>query len=67
MTQPIEPDELVAAVRALLRLRDAEDKPVPLGLPSWTGLLSPLVAAVVAVLGGIAWRAGIRRYRSTGS
>jgi ABC-2 type transport system permease protein len=43
------------------------DKPVPLGLPSWTGLLSPLVAAVVAVLGGIAWRTGIRRYRSTGS
>jgi ABC-2 type transport system permease protein len=43
------------------------DKPVPLGLPPWTGLLSPLVAAVVAVLAGIAWRAGIRRYRSTGS
>jgi len=26
LTQPIEPDELIAAVRALLRLRDAEDK-----------------------------------------
>ena len=26
LTQPMEPDELVAAVRALLRLRDAEDK-----------------------------------------
>jgi len=26
LTQPIEPDELVAAVRALLRLRDAEEK-----------------------------------------
>ncbi len=43
------------------------DKPVPLGLPAWTGLLSPLVAAVVAGLGAIAWRAGLRRYRSTGS
>lgn len=43
------------------------DKPVPLGLPSWTGLLCPLVAAVIAGLGALAWRAGIRRYRSTGS
>ena len=43
------------------------DKPVPLGLPSWTGLLCPLVAALVAAVGALAWRAGIRRYRSTGS
>ena len=43
------------------------DKPVPLGLPSWIGLLCPVVAVLVSGLGALAWRAGIRRYRSTGS
>jgi len=43
------------------------DKPAPLGLPPWTGLLSPLVAAAMAGLAALAWRGGIRRYRSTGS
>ncbi|WP_327637133.1 ABC transporter permease [Kribbella sp. NBC_00482] len=42
-------------------------KPAPLGLPSWIGLLSPLVAAVMVALASLAWRAGLRRYRSTGS
>jgi ABC-2 type transport system permease protein len=42
-------------------------KPAPLGLPGWTGLLAPLVAAAMAGLGALAWRSGIRRYRSTGS
>lgn len=42
-------------------------KPAPLGLPSWIGVLSPLVAAVMVALASLAWRAGLRRYRSTGS
>jgi ABC-2 type transport system permease protein len=42
-------------------------KPAPLGLPSWIGLLSPLVAVVMVVLASLAWRGGLRRYRSTGS
>ncbi|WP_045744567.1 ABC transporter permease [Actinoplanes rectilineatus] len=39
----------------------------PLGLPPWSGFLSPLVAGVAAVLAAVVWRAGIRHYRSTGS
>jgi ABC-2 type transport system permease protein len=42
-------------------------KPAPLGLPSWTGVLSPLVAVVMVGLASLGWRAGLRRYRSTGS
>jgi ABC-2 type transport system permease protein len=42
-------------------------KPAPLGLPSWIGLLSPLVAVLMVVLASLAWRGGLRRYRSTGS
>ncbi|NOL43292.1 transporter [Kribbella sandramycini] len=43
------------------------DKPAPLGLPSWIGLLSPAVAVLMVALAALAWRAGLRRYRSTGS
>jgi ABC-2 type transport system permease protein len=43
------------------------DRPVPLGLPEWTAFLPPLVAAVCCVPAGLAWRAGLRAYRSTGS
>jgi ABC-2 type transport system permease protein len=39
----------------------------PLGLPSWAGYLSPLVALVAAAVGALVWRTGIRHYRSTGS
>jgi ABC-2 type transport system permease protein len=42
-------------------------KPAPLGLPSWIGLLSPGVAAAMVALASLAWRGGLRRYRSTGS
>jgi ABC-2 type transport system permease protein len=42
-------------------------KPAPLGLPSWIGLLAPVVAAVMVALATLAWRGGLRRYRSTGS
>lgn len=39
----------------------------PLGLPPWSGYVSPLVALVAAALAALLWRAGIRHYRSTGS
>ncbi|MEV6346034.1 ABC-2 family transporter protein [Actinoplanes sp. NPDC051851] len=39
----------------------------PLGLPSWAGFVSPLVALVAACLAAAVWRVGIRHYRSTGS
>lgn len=42
-------------------------KPAPLGLPSWIGLLSPLVAVAMVALAALAWRGGLRHYRSTGS
>jgi ABC-2 type transport system permease protein len=42
-------------------------KPAPLGLPSWIGLLAPLVAVVMIAVASLAWRGGLRRYRSTGS
>jgi ABC-2 type transport system permease protein len=39
----------------------------PLGLPSWAGYASPVVALVAATVAAVMWRAGIRHYRSTGS
>ncbi|GHF45307.1 transporter [Streptomyces morookaense] len=39
----------------------------PLGLPPWADFASPLVAVVCCALAGLAWRAGLRSYRSTGS
>jgi ABC-2 type transport system permease protein len=39
----------------------------PLGLPSWVGWASPLVALVAAGVAAAVWRLGIRHYRSTGS
>ncbi|MER0245198.1 ABC transporter permease [Streptomyces sp. HSW2009] len=39
----------------------------PIGLPDWIGFCAPLVAAVCCALAGLAWRAGLRSYRSTGS
>jgi ABC-2 type transport system permease protein len=39
----------------------------PLGLPPWVGWASPAVALPAAAAAAIAWRAGIRHYRSTGS
>ncbi|MFE3250903.1 ABC transporter permease [Streptomyces sp. NPDC059209] len=47
-----------------LYVMDRED---PLGLPDWVAFLPPLVAAGCCVLAGLAWRAGLRAYRSTGS
>ncbi|MEV7034050.1 ABC transporter permease [Streptomyces sp. NPDC093272] len=42
-------------------------RPYPLRLPEWTVWSPPLVAVVCCALSGLAWRAGLRSYRSTGS
>ncbi|MEU6220232.1 ABC transporter permease [Streptomyces sp. NPDC047022] len=42
-------------------------RPYPLGLPAWAAFAPPLVAAGCCALAGLAWRAGLRSYRSTGS
>ncbi|MFF3322069.1 ABC transporter permease [Streptomyces sp. NPDC002889] len=39
----------------------------PLGLPAWLAFLPPVVAAGCCGLAALAWRAGLRSYRSTGS
>ncbi|WP_299527846.1 ABC transporter permease [uncultured Streptomyces sp.] len=39
----------------------------PLALPWWAAFLGPVVAGVCWLLAGLAWRAGLRAYRSTGS
>ncbi|MQA25450.1 MAG: ABC transporter permease [Micromonosporaceae bacterium] len=43
------------------------DRPDPLGAPEFVRWLGPVVAAVAAGLAWLAWRAGVRHYRSTGS
>ncbi|WP_256069380.1 MULTISPECIES: ABC transporter permease [unclassified Streptomyces] len=42
-------------------------EPDPLGLPAWVDFASPAVALLCCALAGLAWRAGLRSYRSTGS
>ncbi|GII77199.1 transporter [Sphaerisporangium rufum] len=42
-------------------------RPDPIGLPHWLRFLGPVVALALAALAALAWRAGLRRYRSTGS
>jgi ABC-2 type transport system permease protein len=48
----------------VLRLLGRDD---PLGLPGWADFAGPAVAAACCGLAGLAWRAGLRAYRSTGS
>ncbi|MBP2582400.1 ABC-2 type transport system permease protein [Streptomyces sp. PvR006] len=43
------------------------DRPAPAGVPDWAAFASPLVAAACCGVAGLAWRAGVRAYRSTGS
>lgn len=43
------------------------DKPDPLGLPQFTRFIAPLVAVLFSMVAGLAWRTGVRHYRSTGS
>lgn len=47
-----------------LRILGRDD---PLGLPGWLDFAPPAVAAACLALAGLAWRAGLRSYRSTGS
>lgn len=42
-------------------------RPYPLDLPAWAAFAPPLVAVVCCALAGVAWRTGLRTYRSTGS
>ncbi|MFJ6565908.1 ABC transporter permease [Streptomyces sp. NPDC091292] len=42
-------------------------RPYPLGLPHWLAFTPPLVAVACCALAGLAWRAGLRSYRSTGN
>ncbi|MET7795285.1 ABC transporter permease [Streptomyces decoyicus] len=42
-------------------------RPDPLGLPGWVDFLGPVVAALMCAGAGLAWRLGLRSYRSTGS
>ncbi|MET9363166.1 ABC transporter permease [Streptomyces sp. NPDC006632] len=42
-------------------------RPYPLGVPQWLAFAPPLVAAGCLALAGLAWRTGVRAYRSTGS
>lgn len=39
----------------------------PFGYPGWTRFLSPVAATVLAAAAALAWRTGVRHYRSTGS
>ncbi|MFF5025001.1 ABC transporter permease [Streptomyces collinus] len=43
-------------------------RPYPLGgVPGWAAFAPPLVAVVCCAAAGLAWRTGLRSYRSTGS
>ncbi|MEV0913998.1 ABC transporter permease [Streptomyces sp. NPDC049967] len=42
-------------------------RPYPLDLPDRVAFLPPVVAVLCWVVAGLAWRAGLRAYRSTGS
>lgn len=42
-------------------------RPYPLDLPTWVAFSPPLVAVGCCALAGMAWRAGLKSYRSTGS
>lgn len=42
-------------------------RPYPLDLPEWLAFTPPLVAVACCALAALAWRMGIRSYRSTGS
>ncbi|WP_420377821.1 ABC transporter permease [Streptomyces filamentosus] len=42
-------------------------RPAPAGVPSWAAFAPPFVALVCCAVAGLAWRTGVRAYRSTGS
>jgi ABC-2 type transport system permease protein len=43
------------------------DRPDPLGLPPWIGLLSPIAAVAFGVVAAGFWSLGVRHYQSTGT
>ena len=43
------------------------DHPDPLGAPAFLGYAAPAIAVMAAIAAGLAWRTGVRHYRSTGS
>lgn len=43
------------------------DRGNPLGLPPWLAFAAPVVATALCATAGLAWRAGLRGYRSAGS
>jgi ABC-2 type transport system permease protein len=43
------------------------DRPDPLGLPTAAQFAAPVAAAALVAVAVVVWRAGVRRYRSTGS
>ena len=43
------------------------DVPDPFGLPDWLRFAAPVAALVLCTLSALAWRTGVRHYRSTGS
>ncbi|GHA70678.1 transporter [Streptomyces termitum] len=43
------------------------DRPAPPGVPAWAAFAPPLVALACCGIAALAWRAGVRSYRSTGS
>lgn len=68
-------DELVRAVTFMVPFAFVNWQPAlyvldradPLGLPHALRFGAPLAAALLAAVAALAWRAGVRRYRSTGS
>lgn len=68
-------DELVRAVTFIVPLAFVNWQPAlyvlgradPLGLPYALRFAGPAAALILALLAVLAWRAGLRRYRSTGS
>lgn len=56
-----------AGLRELAARAVRAGRPYPLDLPTWIAFTPPLIAAGCCALAGIAWRAGLRSYRSTGS
>ena len=71
----VYPVEVVRAVTFLLPLAFVNWYPAlfllgrddPFGLPGWVQLMSPIAAGLLALVSAVAWRSGVRHYRSTGS
>lgn len=71
----IYPKELVKALTFLVPIGFVNwypslfilDRPDPFGLPEALQLASPVAAVLLGLLAALAWRTGVRRYRSTGS